>query len=71
LAFDSSDPHVADYAQDPGDGSDHLDAVLRAKLLRDLIGYLAAYSSRIDHKVCLRFMAWLEQVQQAGLACRR
>src|SRR6266404_5809834 len=30
--------------------------------------YLAAYSSRIDHKVCLRFMeAWLEQVEQAGL----
>jgi hypothetical protein len=30
--------------------------------------YLAAYSSRIDHKVCLRFMeAWLEQVQHAGL----
>src|SRR3984893_2605273 len=29
--------------------------------------YLAAYSSRIDHKVCLRFMeAWLEQVEQAG-----
>ena len=29
---------------------------------------LAAYSSRIDHKVCLRFMeAWLEQVEQAGL----
>ncbi len=25
--------------------------------------YLAAYSSRIDHKVCLRFMeAWLDQV---------
>ena len=30
--------------------------------------YLAAYSSRIDHKVCLRFMeAWLDQVEQAGL----
>jgi hypothetical protein len=30
--------------------------------------YLAAYSSRIDHKVCLRFMdAWLEQVEQAAL----
>lgn len=30
--------------------------------------YLAAYSSRIDHKLCLRFMeAWLEQVEQAGL----
>ncbi len=30
--------------------------------------YLAAYSSRIDHKACLRFMqAWLEQVEQAGL----
>jgi hypothetical protein len=30
--------------------------------------YLASYSSRIDHKVCLRFMeAWLEQVEQAGL----
>jgi len=30
--------------------------------------YLAAYSSRIDHKVCLRVMeAWLEQVEQAGL----
>jgi hypothetical protein len=30
--------------------------------------YLAAYSSRIDHKVCLRFMeAWLEQVEQTGL----
>ena len=29
---------------------------------------LAAYSSRIDHKVCLRFMeGWLEQVEQAGL----
>jgi hypothetical protein len=29
---------------------------------------LAAYSSRIDHKVCLRFMeAWLEQVEHAGL----
>ena len=28
--------------------------------------YLAAYSSRIDHKICLRFMeAWLEQVEQA------
>src|SRR6266705_1338037 len=28
--------------------------------------YLAAYSSRIDHKVCLRFMeAWLDQVEQA------
>jgi hypothetical protein len=31
--------------------------------------YLAAYSSRIDHKACLRFMeAWLEQVERAGLA---
>ena len=30
--------------------------------------YLAAYSSRIDHKVCLRFMeAWLEEVERAGL----
>jgi hypothetical protein len=30
--------------------------------------YLAACSSRIDHKVCLRFMeAWLDQVEQAGL----
>jgi hypothetical protein len=30
--------------------------------------YLAAYSSRIDHKACLRFMdAWLEQVEQVGL----
>jgi hypothetical protein len=30
--------------------------------------YLAAYSSRIDHKRCLRFMeAWLEQVEKAGL----
>jgi hypothetical protein len=30
--------------------------------------YLAAYSSRIDHRACLRFMdAWLEQVEQAGL----
>jgi hypothetical protein len=30
--------------------------------------YLAVYSSRIDHKVCLRFMeAWLDQVEQAGL----
>jgi hypothetical protein len=30
--------------------------------------YLAAYSSRIDHKACLRFMeAWLEQVERAGL----
>jgi hypothetical protein len=30
--------------------------------------YLAAYSSRIDHRTCLRFMeAWLEQVEQAGL----
>ena len=30
--------------------------------------YLAAYSSRIDHKACLRLMeAWLEQVEQAGL----
>jgi hypothetical protein len=30
--------------------------------------YLAAYSSRIDHKACLRFMeAWLDQVEQAGL----
>jgi hypothetical protein len=29
--------------------------------------YLAAYSSRIDHKACLRVMeAWLEQVEQAG-----
>jgi hypothetical protein len=31
--------------------------------------YLAAYSSRIDHKACLRFMeGWLEQVERAGLA---
>ena len=30
--------------------------------------YLAAYSSRVDHRTCLRFMeAWLEQVEQAGL----
>jgi len=30
--------------------------------------YLAAYSSRIDHKRCLHFMeAWLEQVEKAGL----
>ena len=30
--------------------------------------YLAAYSSRIDHKACLRFMeAWLDQVEPAGL----
>jgi hypothetical protein len=30
--------------------------------------YLASYSSRIDHKACLRLMdAWLEQVEQAGL----
>jgi hypothetical protein len=30
--------------------------------------YLASYSSRIDHKICLRFMeAWLEQVESAGL----
>lgn len=30
--------------------------------------YLAAYSSRIDHRACLRFMeAWLEQVEPAGL----
>jgi hypothetical protein len=30
--------------------------------------YLAAYSSRIDHKASLRFMElWLDQVQQAGL----
>jgi hypothetical protein len=30
--------------------------------------YLAAYSSRIDHKACLRFMeACLEQLEQAGL----
>lgn len=30
--------------------------------------YLAAYSSRIDHKACLRFMeAWLDQVEQVGL----
>src|SRR6266446_328344 len=30
--------------------------------------YLAAYSSRIDHKRCLRLMeAWLEQVEKAGL----
>jgi hypothetical protein len=30
--------------------------------------YLAAYSSRIDHRACLRLMeAWLEQVEQAGL----
>jgi hypothetical protein len=31
--------------------------------------YLAAYSSRIDHKACLRFMqSWLEQIEQAGWA---
>ena len=37
----------------------------RARRLRS---YLAAYSSRIDHKVCLRFMdARLEQVEQSGL----
>jgi hypothetical protein len=30
--------------------------------------YLASYSSRIDHKICLRFMeAWLDQVEQADL----
>jgi len=30
--------------------------------------YLAAYSSRVDHRACLRLMeAWLEQVEQAGL----
>jgi hypothetical protein len=30
--------------------------------------YLAAYSSRIDHKICLRFMdTWLEEVERAGL----
>ena len=30
--------------------------------------YLAAYSSRIDHKACLRFMeAWLEEVERVGL----
>ena len=30
--------------------------------------YLAAYSARIDHKVCRRFMeAWWDQVEQAGL----
>ena len=30
--------------------------------------YLAAYSSRIDHKICLRFMeGWLDQVEEAGL----
>jgi hypothetical protein len=30
--------------------------------------YLAAYSSRIDHKASLRFMElWLDQVEQAGL----
>ena len=30
--------------------------------------YLAAYSSRIDHKICLRFMdAWLDQAGPAGL----
>ena len=30
--------------------------------------YLAAYSSRIDHKACLRLMeAWLEQVERGGL----
>jgi hypothetical protein len=29
---------------------------------------LAAYSSRIDHRACLRFLeAWLEQVEPAGL----
>jgi len=31
--------------------------------------YLAAYSSRLDHKACLRLMeAWWEQVERAGLA---
>jgi hypothetical protein len=30
--------------------------------------YLAAYSSRVDHRTCLRCMeAWLGQVEQAGL----
>jgi hypothetical protein len=30
--------------------------------------YLAAYSSRVDHRTCLRWMeAWLGQVEQAGL----
>ena len=30
--------------------------------------YLAAYSSRVDHKACLRLMeAWLQQVERAGL----
>ena len=30
--------------------------------------YLAAYSSRVDHRACLRLMeAWLEQVEQSGL----
>ena len=30
--------------------------------------YLEEYSSRIDHKACLRFMeTWLEQIEQAGL----
>jgi hypothetical protein len=30
--------------------------------------YLAAYSSRIDHQACLRFMElWLEQVERVGL----
>jgi hypothetical protein len=30
--------------------------------------YLAAYSSRVDHKACLRFMdLWLEQIEHAGL----
>ena len=31
--------------------------------------YLASYSSRIDHKICLRLMnAWSDQAAQAGLA---
>lgn len=30
--------------------------------------YLASYSSRIDHKACMRFMdAWLEQIEQTGV----
>jgi len=30
--------------------------------------YLAAYSSRLDHRVCLRLLdAWLADVHQAGL----
>ena len=57
-------------AQEPRHGSGHdqsiaLFAGINAVPKRS---YLAAYSSRIDHKICLRFMeAWLDQVEQAGL----